>query len=146
MATKKRTKKTRAKSTAKPAVTSNSINQLIRPLLGQARPDARAAKLSRDWRAFIKGELSFTETQSDNLSNIPAGEADKVQRAFKHVVTHGGEFSVRLGSKDSSGTLVIKITGTGAKARRFTIPILTCKYDANCRNWKCHWGPDIPVT
>jgi hypothetical protein len=111
--------------------------------LGQSRPEARAAKLSRDWRAFIAGELSLSDTQAGNLRNIPANEVAKIQRAFKHVVTHGGEFSVKLGEGKSEGSLIIKMTGTGATARSFKIPLLTCTFDANCRNWHCHLGPAI---
>ena len=143
MPTKKTAKKAAAKSATKPALTANSLNRLIRPLLGQTKPDARAAKLSRDWRALIATELSISVVQAENLRSIPAEEVAKVQRAFKHVVTHGGEFNVKLGEGQSEGSLIIRMTGTGTTQRTFKIPLITCTFDANCRHWHCHVGPAI---
>lgn len=141
MATKKTAGKAAAGSATKPALTAGSLNRLIRPLLGQEKPDARATKLSRNWRALIAGELSISVIQAENLRSIPADEVAKVQRAFKHVVTHGGEFKAKLGEGKSEGSLIINMTGTGATLRTFKITILTCTFDANCRNWRCHLGP-----
>jgi len=143
MATKKTAGKAATKSATKPALTANSLNRLIRPLLGQTKPDARATKLSRNWRALIASELSMSVIQAENLRSIPAEEVAKVQRAFKHVVTHGGEFTAKLGDGQTDGSLNIRMTGTGKTLRTFKITLLTCTFDANCRHWHCHLGPAI---
>ena len=149
MTTKKTAAKTAKKSgkpSAKPALTSNNVNQLMRPLLGQKGPDRRAAKLGKDWRAFIASELSLSKTQTDNLQNIPPEEAEKVQRALREAIKHGGEFSLSLGSesarKGAAGELTIRGAAAGKTARSFTIPLVKCTFDANCRNWKCKFGLD----
>ena len=151
MTTKKTAAKPAKKSSkpsAKPSLTSNNVNQLIRPLLGQKGPAGRAAKLGKDWRAFIASELSLSKTQTDNLQNIPAEEVEKVQRAFREAIKHGGEFSLSLGSesarKGAAGELTIKgaAAAAGKTARSFTIPLVKCTFDANCRNWKCKFGLD----
>ena len=138
-------KKSPAKGTAKPALTANRVNQLIRPLLGQ-KSDRRAAKLGKDWRAFIAGELSLSKTQLDNLRSIPPAEVDKVQQALREAIDGGGEFSLTLGSesvrKGAAGELVITRGAASASARSFTIPLVKCTFDANCRNWKCKFGLD----
>jgi hypothetical protein len=148
------TKKTAAKApkksgklSAKPSLTSSNVNQLIRPLLGQKGPAGRAAKLGKDWRAFIASELSLSKAQTDNLQNIPAEEVEKVQRALREAIKHGGEFSLSLGSesarKGAAGELTIKgAAAAGKTARSFTIPLVKCTFDANCRNWKCKFGLD----
>ena len=140
-------KKSSAKGTAKPALTANRVNQLIRPLLGQKR-ERSAARLSKDWRAFIAGEFSLSKTQLDNLRSIPPAEVDKVQQALRETIEGGGEFSLTLGSdsarKGATGELIIMRgpASASASARRFTIPLVKCTFDANCRNWKCKFGLD----
>lgn len=138
-------KKSAGKGAAKPGLTPNRVNQLIRPLLGQ-KGDRRAARLSKDWRAFVASEFSLSKTQMDNLRSIPATEVNKVQRALREAVERGGEFSLTLGSegarKGAAGQLTVMGGGAAATARRFTIPLVKCTFDANCRNWKCKFGLD----
>lgn len=138
-------KKSAGKGAAKPALTGNRVNQLIRPLLGQ-KGDRRAARLSKDWRAFITSELSLSKTRLDNLRSIPAAEVDKVQRALREAIERGGEFSLTLGSesarKGAAGQLIVMRGTAAASVRSFTIPLVKCTFDANCRNWKCKFGLD----
>jgi hypothetical protein len=138
-------KKSAPKGAAKPGFTADRVNQLIRPLLGQ-KGDRRAARLSKDWRAFVASQLSMTKTQLDNLRSIPPTEVDKVQRALREAIERGGDFSLTLGSESSrkgaGGQLIVMGGGAAATARNFTIPLVKCTFDANCRHWKCKFGLD----
>jgi len=57
----------------------------------------RAARLSKDWRAFIAGELSLSKTQLDNCEAF-LRRSGQGQQALLEAIEGGGEFSLTLGS------------------------------------------------
>jgi hypothetical protein len=104
---------------------------------------ARAHQLKHDWRKLLLAELPASDLQKEHLSLVPEGDAEELQKAIAMVVDHGGTIHIERDSEASPGTLIVqpKIAHEGAAIPNISIKIFHCTFDANCRNWHCHWGP-----
>lgn len=147
-------KKTGAQATEKPRLTGASATLLFKTVLNREQPDSRAKKLKKDWKAFFESEFHLSEMQRTHLQDISAEEGEKIRRGFSEAADKGGDVRLTLASDargrrsagEPGGSLTISSSAASpsATARRFKVPLLHCTFDANCRNWKCKLGPEIP--
>jgi hypothetical protein len=110
---------------------------------------ARSTRLRKDWIKLLGEEMPLSEAQRDHLSQIPAKDAAELQAAIASVVEHGGTVHFERESPRSPGTLIVHPKPKGAPKPAealdpaFSVGIFHCTFDANCRNWHCHWGPGL---
>jgi hypothetical protein len=110
---------------------------------------ARSTHLRKDWIKLLGEEMPLSEAQRDHLSQIPAKDAAELQAAIASVVEHGGTVHFERESMRSPGKLIVQPKKKdGAKPSEkldpaFSLGIFHCTFDANCRNWHCHWGPGL---
>ena len=111
----------------------------------------RSHHLRKDWIKLLGEEMPLSDAQREHLAQIPAKDAEDLQAAIASVVDHGGTVHFERESMRSPGKLIVqpkpkgKAKPAGTLEPAFSIGIFHCTFDANCRNWHCHWGPGLTV-
>jgi hypothetical protein len=141
------------RASERPALTGTSAGRVFGEVLKPNARDPRARQLKKDWRSFVEGQFRLNETQGSNLRDVPAEEVEKIQRAFNEATNRGGKvvFAMAVpaseGSDGKGGSLTIEGGSGGSAATvtpRIKITLIRCTFDANCRNWECKLGPEVP--
>jgi hypothetical protein len=110
---------------------------------------ARSKHLRKDWIKLLGEEMPLSLAQREHLSQIPPKDAAELQAAIASVVDGGGTVHFERESMHSPGKLIVQPKKkSGAKPAEmldpaFSVGIFHCTFDANCRNWVCHWGPGL---
>jgi hypothetical protein len=122
----------------KPPLTTATANQWITNVLADP---VRARQLRADWRQLVLDEFTVTAEQRASLADIPPDDARELQDAVSLVVDQGGTIRLERESERSPGRLVVAPGPAGPVTAELSVGIFHCTYDANCRNWRCGWGP-----
>jgi hypothetical protein len=106
---------------------------------------AKAKQLKADWRKLMIQELAVSSQQKEDLSQIPAKDAEELQQAIAMVVDHGGKIYFDRSSESSPGELFVepKVVKRDVPQPdpKLSIIIFHCTFDGFFRHWKCGWGP-----
>jgi hypothetical protein len=140
-------KKTETNRSQKPLLTGENVNRRLSTILRQKENADQVSQLKSDWRAYVEDQFHLTSIQKQHLANIPTDEVNQIQRALNQAVDQGGTIQLKLplevrlatAGADAEGELTITVDDTSARAIK--IPILHCRFDADCTNWKCGPGP-----
>ena len=122
----------------KPPLTTATANQWITDVLADPM---RARRLGEDWRQLVLDEFAVTAEQRASLADIPPDDARKLQDAVALVVDQGGTIRLERESERSPGRLIVAPEPAGSATAELSVGVFHCTYDANCRNWRCGWGP-----
>ena len=109
--------------------------------------------LAGDWRQFMQRRFRLSDEQHAALSALDADTVASIADAARQLLESGGEVQATLPDGKRGGQLVLAEAGKerkraataaaapgGGTTTGFTIPIIKCTFDANCRNWKCRRG------
>lgn len=106
---------------------------------------AKANQLKTDWRKLLIHDLAVSTQQKEDLAQIPAKDADELQKAIAMVVEHGGTIHFDRNSESSPGELIVepKLVKRDVPQAdpKISIVIFHCTFDGFFRHWKCGWGP-----
>lgn len=103
-----------------------------------------------DWRGFLEQRFSLSDAEQRALRELPPEVVDEIANAVRALTKSGGAIAVALPEGRKGGE--ITFFGPEASPRRraaarpsgdssrYTIPIVKCSFDANCRNWRCRPG------
>lgn len=119
-------------------VDTSRINQWFTSVLADS---AQAKNLKTDWKTLLENQLPLTAQQKGSIASIPENDAKELNSAVAMVVDHGGTIHLERDSERSAGTLVVQPISNGNKTADLSVGVFHCKFDANCRNWHCGWGP-----
>jgi len=120
------------------AVDTSRINQWFTTVLSDS---AQAKNLKADWKTLFEKALPLTPGQKASITSIPEADAKELNSAVAMVVDHGGTIHLQRQSESSPGTLIIQPLENGNRTAELSVGVFHCKFDANCRNWHCKWGP-----
>ena len=101
----------------------------------------RARHLREDWRQLLLDEFAVTAEQRASLADIPPDDARELQNAVALVVDQGGTIRLERESERSPGRLIVAPEPADSATAELSVGVFHCTYDANCRNWRCGWGP-----
>lgn len=104
-----------------------------------------------DWRDFMVRRFTLSDAERATLDQLDPAIVEHIASAVRALITSGGALEATLPEGKSGGRLVFlgpkaaartKAAAGSRKPRelRFTIPIMDCSFDANCRNWRCRAG------
>jgi len=114
---------------------------------------------AKDWREFLDRRFTLSEAQKATLDALDEESTAIIAKGVQQLIQTGGALEITLpeGGKPGKLTLlgpaaqdkprskakaVARTTGSGGAgtSTSFTIPIVHCSFDANCRHWRCRWG------
>lgn len=123
----------------KPGLTTPNLNQWLKNVLS----DLTMTRELRDknWIQIIQDNFTLTKKQSENLSHVPPTQLKEMQKAIGMVLDYGGTIHVERKSEQGPGEVIVEPIATGPEVAAFSAGVFHCKFDANCRNWHCGWGP-----
>jgi hypothetical protein len=104
-----------------------------------------------DWRSFVHRRFVLTDGQREALDAVDDDSVARIAETVRQLIKNGGQLQVTLPEAGKGGEIVFsridedrnqKAAGAqeASQARRITIPVMKCSFDANCRNWKCRPG------
>jgi hypothetical protein len=125
------------KPRVKNPLTTVNLNEWLNATL---KDPAQARKLDgKRWLDVLMSQFTVTKAQADALDAIPLSYVRGIQRAIAMVIEDGGDVHIERKSEHSPGDLYI--TPGGPQEADLSVGVFHCRFDANCRNWKCGWGP-----
>jgi len=108
--------------------------------------------IAEDWRQFMERRFRLSDAERAALAALDEETVESIANAARELLETGGELQATLPEGKRAGQLVFagpakgrKVTAAAAAApggptTGFTIPIIKCTFDANCRHWKCRRG------
>jgi len=109
---------------------------------------------AEDWRAFLDRRFLLTDAERAALAAVDGEVAAHIAETVRELIKSGGALEVTLPEARKGGEVVFSRVDSysrarkskggarqaSVRARRITVTILKCSFDANCRNWKCRPG------
>ena len=130
----------------RPRVTSYRLSKFAGRVFNETTESEWRELAAKDWREFMRKRFRLSDAQREAIESIDEEASSSIAATVQELIKTGGAMDIVLpeGRKGGEVTFSGPDGGKGgggtralARGRSFSIKILKCTFDANCRNWKC---------